>query len=263
MQLIPVNAASASPGGLEAGQQALAGVIASIGRPDFGHAALAQLNRWMPFCWMSVYTVFPERSPRLHTMGCYQADDGTQDSWRVYQQGLYRQDETFHIAREHTQQGQLALMHWVATEIPPPHRAQIYQRHGLRERLSIVSATAEQGLFALNLYRTTEQRAFSDQAIDAVRALAPSLLACVQASVALGPPSLPPPPPASPRFLEALPDREREVCERLLKGWTQDGIAADLGLAPSTVKTYRNRAFTRLGIHSRHALFALATQPPA
>ena len=35
---------------------------------------------------------------------------------------------------------------------------------------------------------------------------------------------------------------------------------ADLGLAPSTVKTYRNRAFARLGIHSRHALFALATQ---
>ena len=45
MQLIPVTPASPAPGGLEAAQQALAGVIASIGRPDFGHAALAQLNR--------------------------------------------------------------------------------------------------------------------------------------------------------------------------------------------------------------------------
>ena len=262
MQLIPVTPASPTPGGLEAAQQALAGVIASIGRPDFGHAALAQLNRWMPFCWMSVYTVFADQAPRLHTVGCYQTADGTLDSWAVYQQGLYRQDENFHIAREHLQPGAMAVMHWVAKEIPPPHRAQIYQRHGLRERLSIVSATDEQGLFALNLYRTTEQHPFSDNAIDAVRTLAPSLLACVQTSAAIGAPPRPMP-AAGPSFLNDLPDREREVCERLLKGWTQDGIAADLGLAPSTVKTYRNRAFARLGIHSRHALFALAAQPPA
>ena len=103
---------------------------------------------------MSVYTVFADQAPRLHTVGCYQTADGTLDSWAVYQQGLYRQDETFHIAREHLQPGAMAVMHWVAKEIPPPHRAQIYQRHGLRERLSIVSATGEQGLFALNLYNT-------------------------------------------------------------------------------------------------------------
>ena len=122
-----------------------------------------------------------------------------------------------------------------------------------------MSSTDDQGLFALNLYRTTEQSAFSDNAIDAVRTLAPALLACVQTSAAI---SLQTPParPATPSCLEGLPPRERDVCERLLKGWTQDGIAADLGLAPSTVKTYRNRAFARLGIHSRHALFALATQ---
>ena len=35
------------------------------------------------------------------------------------------------------------------------------------------------------------------------------------------------------------------------------GIAADLGIKESTVKTYRNRAFDRLGIHFRSQLFAL------
>ena len=35
-------------------------------------------------------------------------------------------------------------------------------------------------------------------------------------------------------------------------------IAADLQLSPTTVKTYRDRAFERLGIHQRHELFALA-----
>jgi DNA-binding CsgD family transcriptional regulator len=35
-------------------------------------------------------------------------------------------------------------------------------------------------------------------------------------------------------------------------------VAADLKLSPTTVKTYRDRAFERLGIHHRHQLFALA-----
>ena len=38
---------------------------------------------------------------------------------------------------------------------------------------------------------------------------------------------------------------------------TQEGIAVDLGLSLPTVKTYRNRAFGRLGIHFKSELFAL------
>ena len=48
------------------------------------------------------------------------------------------------------------------------------------------------------------------------------------------------------------------MCARLLQGMTQEGIACDLGLSLPTVKTYRNRAFSRLGIHFRNELFALA-----
>lgn len=38
---------------------------------------------------------------------------------------------------------------------------------------------------------------------------------------------------------------------------THAGIAADLNIKESTVKTYRNRAFERLGINFRSQLFAL------
>ena len=55
-----------------------------------------------------------------------------------------------------------------------------------------------------------------------------------------------------------LTERELDVCARLLQGMTQEGIACDLGLSLPTVKTYRNRAFSRLGIHFRNELFALA-----
>jgi DNA-binding CsgD family transcriptional regulator len=58
------------------------------------------------------------------------------------------------------------------------------------------------------------------------------------------------------RLQAELTDRELDVCARLLQGMTHEGIASDLGLSVPTVKTYRNRAFARLGIHFRNELFA-------
>ena len=59
-------------------------------------------------------------------------------------------------------------------------------------------------------------------------------------------------------LLEGLPNRERELCERPQRLGTHQGIAADLGISAGTVKTYRDRAFERLGIHHRNELFARA-----
>ena len=53
-----------------------------------------------------------------------------------------------------------------------------------------------------------------------------------------------------------MTERELDVCERLLRGFSHDGVAADLGLSVATVKTYRTRAFARLGLHFRSQLFA-------
>ncbi|QIB64979.1 helix-turn-helix transcriptional regulator [Kineobactrum salinum] len=54
-----------------------------------------------------------------------------------------------------------------------------------------------------------------------------------------------------------LSNRETEVCDRLLRGITSDGVAADLNLARSTVNTLRKRAYTKIGITSKSQLFAL------
>lgn len=51
--------------------------------------------------------------------------------------------------------------------------------------------------------------------------------------------------------------QEMPVCLRLQRGMTQESIAADMGLAMPAVKTYRNRAPGRLGIHFCRELFAL------
>lgn len=57
--------------------------------------------------------------------------------------------------------------------------------------------------------------------------------------------------------LSALSDRERDVCEGILQGMKLEQTAAALGITPNSAATYRKRAYAKLGINSRAALFAL------
>lgn len=242
------------PGGWQTAQ-ALAGLIASAGEPGFHQTAIACLNTALPLCWWSVYSLHAAHVPTLHLGGSYQAPDHTLQAFRFYADGPWRHDPTFDAARERLVQGGLALTHWHASEIPQRQRSGIYTRHALRERVSLVTLRAGGSLTAINLYRHDQQPAFADAELDLLGLLAPPLLACVDRHLrSLS--AAPGPAPADP--LEALPRREREVCERLLRGWTHEGVASDLAISAGTVKTYRDRAFERLGIHHRNELFALA-----
>ena len=52
----------------------------------------------------------------------------------------------------------------------------------------------------------------------------------------------------------SLPRREAEVCARILYGLSSVGISLDLSVSEETVKTYRKRAYQRLGIGSEREL---------
>lgn len=258
MQLIDLpRSPPARDRGLRDAQAALAGVIGAVGDARFGSTALAALDRWLPLAWWSAYTLYDDAPPVLHAHGAVgEAPDGTGAAWQAYHASLYRRDASFAPARGGVAAGSTVLLHRNACELPEDHRQAIYSAHGLRERLSIVSAIEGRGLLAVNFYRHERQAVLSADAMDAIGRIVQPLLACVRRHIALrhndG---------AAP-WLAALPRREREVCERLLRGWTHEGVAADLDLAAATVKTYRDRAFRRLGIRYRHELFALAAGTP-
>lgn len=57
--------------------------------------------------------------------------------------------------------------------------------------------------------------------------------------------------------LNSLSEREKDICEAMLEGLTTDAIAWRLEISASTVKTYRQRAYRKLGINSKSALFEL------
>lgn len=256
MQLIPVDdhrTDAASVPGHGCAEAALSGLVGCIGTDAFGLQGLQQLNRWLPAAWWAVYRLLDDAAPTLHALGSVGVTDRTRQCWQVYRDSLYRFDESFQAARDHLSRHRMALLHRHSSEIPMRHRAEIYSRNGLRERLSIVTEQAGAGLLAINLFRHESQPAFSDAEIDQVRSVSPLVLACVERHVALHRQSQP-----AAGVLERLPPRERAVCERMLKGWTHEGIAVDLGISAGTVKTYRDRAFEKLGIHHRNELFALA-----
>jgi DNA-binding CsgD family transcriptional regulator len=56
----------------------------------------------------------------------------------------------------------------------------------------------------------------------------------------------------------ALSIRERQICARIAGGHSTTAIAAELGIASSTVMTLRKRAYAKLGIHGRLDLQQLA-----
>ena len=57
--------------------------------------------------------------------------------------------------------------------------------------------------------------------------------------------------------LAALTGREKDVCLRILSGFSSEAIAAELGISLHSALTYRKRAYVKLGISAQNELFAM------
>lgn len=243
----------------------LADLIGQLGQPRFTSALLEGLNPVVPAASFSIYQTGRSCVPQLFMSGSFGVPDTTRDCWRAYLSGPYLSDQT--LVSERAGDSTPLLCHITAQEVPVQHRARVYEAHGVAERVSVVQQTGA-SLLALNFYRHQHQRPFSDQQVAGFADMAPALLALAKKHIALSsPPQAADPIAAWQQRLRqlnpALTPRELDVCARLLTGMTQDGIACDLGLSLPSVKTYRNRAFARLGIHFRNELFAMLLRAPA
>ncbi len=241
---------------------ALQGLIGLLGQPGFESALLHHLNPVVPAASYSIYRTGPGCTPQLFMSSSLGIPDTTRSCWNAYLSGPYLQDRTF--ANDENPSPDTVLCHITAQEVPVVHRERVYEAHGVLERVSVVEHT-ESSVFAINFYRHAHQSPFSDAHLCGFETLAPALIALVKKQIAIG---------ENPclsgrggidawrhRLIQVnqkLTARELDVCTRLLMGMTHDGIADDLNLSVPTVKTYRNRAFSRLGIHFRSELYALS-----
>ncbi|PUE08638.1 helix-turn-helix transcriptional regulator [Limnohabitans sp. T6-5] len=241
--------------------QVLEGLIGLIGQAEFETSLLGELQAVVPAASYSIYQTGSGCAPELFMSASLGVPDTTRDCWNAYLSGPHLSDRT--LAAESAPVNGPVLCHITAPEVPPQHRARVYEAHGMAERVSVVQHQ-DASVFAINFYRHEHQRPFSDAHLANFEALGPALLRLARKQIELVKPRKILPPEDIVHWVhrlqnlgKALTPREIDVCARLLMGMTQDGIAQDLSLSVPTVKTYRNRAFARLGIHFKNQLFAL------
>lgn len=246
----------------------LAVAVSALGEARFGATLLDGLRELLPLNSLSVYRIGAR--PAIFFSASLGVPDTTRDCWRAYLSGPIACDRTLQAhepapAPRPLSGEALRLCHITACEVPPEHRVKVYEAHGVAERVSVVQDEAERSLFALNFYRHQHQRPFSDTQLAEFGRLGGLLMALARKHIALAGPAAAPAAGVGERLLALQPEltaREIDVCSRILQGMTQEGIAVDLGIGLPTVKTYRNRAFARLGIHFRSELFALMLATP-
>lgn len=157
------------------------------------------------------------------------------------------------------------LLHRMAGEEVPNRdwRHSNYQNAGMLERLSIVCALPDEEVFGLSLFRHASQGGYEQDELDWITACAPVLMRlAIRNDRSLRRPAGAR--PAAPRVVAPvdgsramLTPRESEVCNHILHGLSYADIGQALGIGAESVRTYRNRAFAKLGITSRNELFAM------
>lgn len=143
------------------------------------------------------------------------------------------------------------------------YRSECYDRPGLQEKLSLLvpmpPAAGQARCLFVNAYRSDSCRLPVGQAFDALGVHGPWIAAMALRHAEL----LAPQPAVPPDPLALLTGREREVVQAVLDGLTAKEIARRLAISPTSVATYRQRAFQRLGVRRQAELFRLVREAAA
>ncbi len=144
----------------------------------------------------------------------------------------------------------------------PGFRRRIFDDAGIVERVSVIQR-GPQAWRVMNIARHASDGCFSDAELNALIGLACLVLPMLPLNRdRRGGPLQLTVPQLEERFVlrhPALSHRECQVCARAAIGMSVEATALDLGIAKTTVLTYRKRAYERLNVTSPYELCALVT----
>lgn len=244
---------------------ALSDAVAAIGRPRFDDALLAAVARLIPVdhCTILCYS----QAAGLKQVGGSSLQDRATvlSLGRDYVAGLHAFDPNFEeLSRISSSRKVIFRRHDPARVAMQDYLRRFYTTVGIVDKVSYIWRTSDMA-FYLNFYRSLRAGTFADGEVDLLSAITPLLTSIVrqhcahyivQSDINAGRTL-----PFVERLVElaeeTLSTRELAVCCRIVLGYQTDGIAADLGVRPSTVITLRKRAYQKLGIASQAELFAL------
>lgn len=142
---------------------------------------------------------------------------------------------------------------------PEDFRRQFFDQAGIVERVSIIQR-GPTAWRVMNVSRHRSSGMFSDRELEALIGLACLALPMLPLNRRRSnkhPPCMAEVERRLGYLYPQLTHREQEVCARATLGMSVEATALDLGIAKTSVMTYRKRGYQRLGVSSVHELCAL------
>lgn len=242
----------------------VAQLIETIGRPDFAATIMEVISRFLPVAHYAALLHDEKSGVQVIAAASHSRDATSSTIAHAYARQYFRSDPTRQENFRNSADQHVALTHLRSRELSQSsYRRECYDKPGIIERLS-VNCKSNNCINSLNFYRTHREGPFEATDYDIAIETTALLLPFIKRHRAIN---------VSPttnrvetltrfaRRLQDLPNRlaqrEIEVCARALIGMSVEATALDLGIRPTSVTTYRQRAYQKLGISSQNELFAL------
>lgn len=242
----------------------LIGAIGSTQQTSIASAALDLVRTRIAAHHCSMLSFEGDRNPRLLSGASVRSAWHVFNAASAYSHSFFRQDDLLRVIARYPASFEAppVIVHYQRLEDIecPDYRAQCYENVDIIDRLAILVRVAKSQSLAVNFYRDRSAGHYSETEIHDLLGMAPLFANCVARHYAFDT-------DGESSFRGAVTDelsdicpqltvREREVVQRILDGATTERIAEDLKIRPTTVITYRTRAYEKLGVSSRRELFA-------
>lgn len=252
LEALPATAPGATSGG-PAGGGAWPAVIEHLGEAAFWPALLDLCHHLTGASDLSLMTCRQDDVPPppvLVAAASHQGDAAARAGQRYLRGQHYRLDDNLRALPALA--GRMAFSQLQAAQLPrSAWRNDCYDDVGLAGRLSLLVPAAGQWI-VLNAYRPHRCAVSLDTAAHRLREQAPALAAALRRHLALSATVA-----AAPDPLALLSARERQVVEAILDGRSAKECGRRLGLSPTSVATYRQRAYQKLGVRRQIELLRL------
>ncbi|MDS0859654.1 helix-turn-helix transcriptional regulator [Burkholderia pseudomultivorans] len=232
----------------------LAKVVDSIGTEQFASTLLSLLNSISGADHCAGFQFGSESIHSLWTESLQKSDSTIIYAYRYFQEGVWRKDPAISAVSDILHSTMAGL---IRADIHDRSYEEIkdYVFPSVRDRV-LLCRRLENSIIGVSVVRTDPGQSFSDDAVQQLAAVSNILMSSLIKHVSM----LAPRPDVSTALSNLceiercvlsrsnLPRRESEVCARILYGISSLGISLDLGIGEESVKTYRKRAYQRLGI---------------
>jgi DNA-binding CsgD family transcriptional regulator len=192
----------------------------------------------------------------------FSGEPGLEELLPTYRRRYLRQDPVWEACLAARRSGEVVCQTVRPADIASGEfRRRVFDDAGIVERVSVIQR-GPAGWRGMNVARHSADGAFNDAQVDALVALACLVLPMVPLNWRHRPDSTPGIAELEQRLAArcaALTPRELQVCACAAAGMSVAATAQQLAIARSSVLTYRQRAYQRLGVASPLELRALVT----